>query len=51
MSYVVWALLGRHHHDGLRERPAPAGSGWAALLTVALLILMLGLGYLLRGVP
>jgi len=51
MSYAVWVLLGRHQHDGLRARPASAGPGWPALLTVAVLILMLGLGYLLRGVP
>jgi hypothetical protein len=51
MAYAVWALLGCHHHDGLRERPASAGPGWTALLTVAILILMLGLGYLLCGVP
>jgi hypothetical protein len=50
MSYAVWGPLG-HHHDELRGRPAPFFRWWAPLLTIALLILMMGLGYLFRGVP
>jgi len=50
MSYAVWAPFGQHRHE-FQERPAPFFQRWAPLLAIALLILMLGLGYLFRGVP